>query len=93
VALRNTRPYYDWVDRELPSLQAKQVARTFVADLGEMPWLAPSIPIAELSRQPHYEVRSALLTVRAESPVQIWYRHEYATGDVDLIDVTSLPLP
>ena len=90
MALRNTKPYYEWVDREEPSLRAKRVARSFIADIAERPWLAPSVPIAELSLQPQYEVRSALLAVRGESPIQIWYRHEYATGDVDLIDMTSL---
>jgi len=93
VALRNTRPYYEWVDRELPSLQAKQIARSFIADIADQPWLAPSVPIVELSLQPQYEVRSALLAGGGESPIQVWYRHEYATGDVDLIEVTSLSLP
>lgn len=93
MALGNTKPYYEWVEREEPSLRAKRTARSFIADIGDRPWLAPSVPIAELSLQPQYEVRSALLGVPGENAIQVWYRHDYATADVDLISITSLPLP
>ena len=49
-----------------------------------------SVPIAELSQQPEYEVRAATLAVSDRSAVQVWYRHFYATDVVDIIAVTSL---
>lgn len=43
-----------------------------------------------LSNQPEYEVRAASVPVDGESrPVQVWYRHVYATGAVDLIAITN----
>ena len=48
------------------------------------------MPIAELSDQPHYEVRTAHLVENAIN-LRVWFRHTYATGDVDVMDVTSLP--
>lgn len=40
--------------------------------------------------QPEYEVRVAALDVEDESrPVQIWYRHFYATDDVDVIAISN----
>jgi hypothetical protein len=58
-------------------------------EIGDERWRAPSVPIAELSSQPIYEVRSALLPVDGENSVQVWYLHAYATDDVDLIAVTN----
>ncbi|MBV8160912.1 MAG: hypothetical protein JO265_08315 [Acidimicrobiia bacterium] len=48
-----------------------------------------SVPIAELSNQPEYEVRTATLSVEGEHDISIWWRHVYATAGVDLIAVTS----
>ena len=90
MALGSTKPYYEWVEREEPSLRAQRVARRFIAEIGDQPWLAPSVPINELSVQPQYEVRSALLPVpREAAAIQVWYRHDYATGDVDLIGISG----
>jgi hypothetical protein len=89
VALRDIAAYQDWLRREHPPAKAQQTARSFIAELGDQPWLAPSVPIAELSLQPDYEVRYALLPVGDEVAVEIWYRHEYATEDVDLIAITA----
>ena len=74
---------------ESPSLTARSVARTFIAELGDQPWRAPSVPIAELSNQPVYEVRTAALEVEGEQDVRIRWADVYATGDVDLIAVTN----
>lgn len=40
------------------------------------------MPFAELSDQPKYEVRSAVVP---GSGVEVFYRHDYATDVVDLI--------
>jgi hypothetical protein len=89
VPLRDVAEYHAWIQREQPSRAASAVARTFIAELGDRPWRAPSVPIAELSNQPEYEVRSATLPVPGELDVQVWYLHAYATDAVDLIAVTS----
>jgi hypothetical protein len=44
----------------------------------------------ELSNQPYNETRTAVLSVPGEPDVQIWYRHYYATNDVDVVEVTQL---
>lgn len=88
MALRDVGPFFDWVTRESPSPAALALASEFVAGIGERPWLAPSVPIPELSDQPHYEVRSAHL-VQGDASVRVWFRHTYATRDVDIMDVTS----
>ena len=89
VALGDISEFHAWVEREAPSRSAWSVARTFIAELGDVPWRAPSVPIAELSNQPEYEIRTAALEVAGESDVVIWWLHVYATGDVDIIAVTN----
>lgn len=89
MALRDIGAFHTWIERETPSKAAKSVARGFIAELGDQPWRAPSVPIAELSDQPQYEVRTATLTVEGEHDVSIWWMHGYATGAVDLIAVTN----
>ena len=89
MPLRDVSEYHDWIQRESPSSLARRVARSFIAELGDRPWRAPSVPIAEVSNQPEYEVRMASLPVEGEQDVSVWYLHHYATGDVDLIAVTN----
>lgn len=89
MPLRKIGRYRAWVDRESPPLEAQQVVRSFLVAVGVEPWRAPSVPIAQLSKQPEYEVRSAVLVVFDLSTVQVWYRHFYATGAVDVIEVTG----
>jgi hypothetical protein len=89
MPLRDTREYNAWIERESPSMSSRSVARTFIAELGDRPWRAPSVPIAELSSQPEYEVRTAALEVEGEQDVRIWYVHIYATGDVNLVAVSN----
>ena len=52
MALRDVSEFHAWIEREQPSIQARRVARTFIAELGDRPWTAPSVPIEELSNQP-----------------------------------------
>jgi hypothetical protein len=54
VPLRDVGEFHAWIARESPSIEARRVARTFIADIGDEPWTAPSVPIAELSSQPEY---------------------------------------
>ncbi len=89
MPLREIDAYFEWIERERPSRRARSAARTFIAELGDEPWRAPSVPIGELSNQPEYEVRAALLTGNGGLEVQVWYLHAYATGNVDLIAVTG----
>ncbi|MDP9441636.1 MAG: hypothetical protein M3P34_05560 [Actinomycetota bacterium] len=47
-------------------------------------------PVVYLHRGPDgTEVRTAALEVSGEHGVVIWWLHYYATGDVDLIAITS----
>jgi hypothetical protein len=89
VPLRDIEEYHRWIERESPSVAAQRVARHFLAEVGDEAWRAPSVPIAELSNQPEYQVRVAAIDVPSEDPVRIWYRHIYANDAVDVIAVTS----
>lgn len=89
MPLRDISEYHAWIARESPSKPARTIARTFIAELGDQPWRAPSVPIAALSNQPEYEVRTATLEVTGEHDLSIWWLHHYATGDVNLIAVTN----
>lgn len=89
MPLRDVREFQAWIEREAPSPVARRVARLFIAELGDQPWKAPSVPIAELSNQPEYEVRTATLDVEGEHDLSIWWLHDYATGGVDLIAITN----
>lgn len=89
MPLRGVEEYHRWVERESPSVAAQRFVRHFLAEVGDEPWRAPSVPIDVLSQQPEYEVRVAALDVVDEQPVRVWYRHFYATGAVDVIAVTN----
>ena len=89
MPLHEIDEYHAWIARDSPSRVAQSVARTFIAEIGDVPWRAPSVPIAELSNQPEYEVRTAILAVPSERDVQVWYLHDYATGNVDIVAVTN----
>ena len=63
----------------------------WVAGLASASWQAPSVPFPELSSQPDYEVRSAV--VPGSGGVEVFYRTTYVSGGsfdvVDLIAVVS----
>ena len=61
MPLRDIGEFQVWIDRENPSRAARSAARTFIAELGDVPWRAPSTPIPELSDQPTYELRIATI--------------------------------
>ena len=89
MPLRDIDEYGGWVEREHPSATAQQMARHFLAEIGDEAWRAASVPIAELSNQPEYEVRAVSLDVPGESAVRVWYRHIYANDAVDVIAITN----
>ena len=89
MPLRDVDPYHEWIRREAPSQAARSVAHAFIVQIGDEPWRAPSVPIAELSNQPEYEIRTVELPVAGEDDVHIWYLHDYAKGQVDLMAVTN----
>ena len=89
MPLREIGEYHAWIERERPSGAARSVARTFIAEIGDAPWRAPSAPIAALSIQPEYELRVAAVDVPDEDAVWVWYLHVYATGDFDIVAVTN----
>jgi hypothetical protein len=90
VPVRDIGEYHAWVEREAPSIPSQEVARHFLDEVGDESWRYPSIPIAALSAQPDSEVRQAELPVAGEDhPIHIWYRHFYATDDIDVIAITN----
>lgn len=94
MPLRDIGEYRRWIERESPSPAAQRVARSFLAEIGGEPWRVPSVPVDVLSNQPEYEVREAVLLVEdKEALVQVWYRHFYASGAVDVIAVTDVAPP
>ncbi|MEJ7796711.1 MAG: hypothetical protein WKF50_14240 [Nocardioides sp.] len=88
MTLRDAGGFYRWVETESPSAEAWSVVRTFLARVGDRPWAAPSVPVEEMSNQPDYEVRTAIIEVGEGVEVHAWWLHEYATGAVDIIGVT-----
>jgi hypothetical protein len=90
VPLRDVEEFRRWIERESPSVAAQRMARHFLAEVGDEAWRSPSVPVEVLSNQPEYEVREVALHVEGEDrPVQIWYRHIYATDAVEVIAVTN----
>ncbi len=92
MPLRNIEQDHAWVGREGPTADVQRVVRHFLAEIGDEAWRTPSVPIAELSQQPEYEVRSATLIAADASTVQVWYRHFYADDAVDVLAVTGRTL-
>ncbi len=88
MTLRDASGFYRWIESESPSIEAWSIVRTFLTHVGTRPWVAPSVPVEEMSNQPDYEVRTAILEVEEGVQVQAWWLHEYATGAVDIVGVT-----
>jgi hypothetical protein len=78
--------FRDWVGRDDPSYREARLVEAWIAQLGDRPWAEPSEPAPEMSNQPEYEVRTAVLP---GSGVEVIYRHTYnpgaSAGTVDLI--------
>ncbi len=75
MPLRDVAAFHEWIARENPSAAAQRVVRAFISDLAVRPWRAPSVPIAELSAQPDYEMRTAVLDVQDEAGIELWWVH------------------
>jgi len=83
VPLRDISALEEWRQRDNPPEAVWTAVRTWVGGLDHAPWQAPSTPFAELSGQPDYEVRSAVVPGSGE--IEVFYRQDYVTDDVDLI--------
>lgn len=88
MALRDTRPFREWVERSSPTAEARLIVQAYIFELHEEPWAAPSVPIPELSNHPEDEMRSATLRVGNEE-VTVFYWLFYGSGDVDLIAIVD----
>jgi hypothetical protein len=66
-----------------PAQDVADSVRSWVQALAYAPWQAPSVPVPELSRQPFYETREALLPFG----VYVVYQQDYQTGTIDLVMV------
>lgn len=83
MPLRDVSAFVEWAEGADPTTY--RVVRQWLATVGVEPWQAPSIPLAELSSQPEYEVRTA--TVPGSGGVVVLYQHFYATNEVDVLSV------
>jgi hypothetical protein len=87
VPLGNLDAFREWVERDDPKYRDARPVEAWIAQLAEKPWARPSRPVPEISNQPEYEVRAALLP--DADGVEVIYRHTYdpggAVGTVDLI--------
>ncbi len=90
MTIRDASGFHRWVESESPDREMWSAVREFLVLIGSRPWAAPSVPVEEMSDQPNYEVRTAVIPVRPGVDVQAWWRHEYATDAVDIIGVTSV---
>jgi hypothetical protein len=83
VPLRDVSALDEWREGAGPSSTNSAIVEAWVLGLDAAPWLFPSTPFPELSFQPDFETRSA--EVPDSGGIEVFYRHEYATGEVDLI--------
>lgn len=88
MPLRDVAAFHEWIAREGPPAAARSIVQAYIADLAVRPWNAPSVPIAQLSDQPEFEMRTAVLDVGHEVGIELWWIHHYASGDVDIVAVT-----
>lgn len=93
MSIRDASGFHRWVEAEEPDIEAWSLVREFLVTIGSRPWSAPSVPVEEMSDQPNYEVRTAVLELRSGIEVQAWWLHEYATNAVDIIGITFLGRP
>ena len=83
--------YFEWAQRSDTDIVAHAAVGYFVALLVREPCVFPSVPIAEDSKVPIYEVREAVTCVGPLPEYDVWirYLHVYATGDVVILDVRN----
>lgn len=82
--LRDIQAFHKWVEETKPSRAKWSRVRTWIAEIGDTSWKAPSVQWPDASQPPVYEVRYAWLQ---DVDVRIWYFHQYDNDDVDLIIV------
>ena len=87
MPLRDVGEFHRWINRQSPSKSAQSAVRSFLAEVGDRPWQAPSVPVEEMSDRPTYEMRTVTQSLEDGREIQAWWRHHYATGDVDIVGV------
>jgi hypothetical protein len=89
MPLGDVQPFYDWIERNDPVYRRARPVESWLIQVGQAPYRAPSEPIDWMSNRPLYEVRSAEVS---DPPVWVLYRRTYATETVDLIWVGEVLL-
>jgi hypothetical protein len=77
VPLRDVSVLLEWSERDAPLPGVWTIVEARVLGLATVPWLYPSTPFEELSFQPDFETRSAI--VPASDGIEVFYTHDYAT--------------
>jgi hypothetical protein len=86
VALRDIRAFDAW-SAHADSIDGEwRAVRHWISGLATASYQAPSIPVPELSEQPTYEVREAI--VPGSGGVYVLYRSFY--GEADLVDLIAV---
>ncbi len=88
MPLRDVGGFHHWISLQSPNKSAQSVARSFLVEVGDRPWQAPSVPVEGMSNRPTYEMRTVILSLEDGREIQAWWRLHYATGDVDIVGVT-----
>jgi hypothetical protein len=83
VPLRDVSALDEWRERDGPTVATWTVVEAWIVGLDLAPWLSPSTPFPELSFQPDFETRSAV--VPESGGIEVFYTYEYASADIDLI--------
>ena len=83
MPLRNADAWFDWINSYDPPPDVRHRVGSWINEMIDAPWLAPSIPLPDISNQPVYEVRQAVVPDSQET--QVYYLHVYADDGVSLL--------
>ena len=84
MPLGDVDAFHRWVKRATPALPVKRLVRAWIARLSDESWQAPSVPFPELSDQPTYEVRSAVVP---GTDVEVHDKVRYGDSDGETVDL------
>jgi hypothetical protein len=90
MPLGSASEFHEWIKRDNPPYVEARLVENWIIEASEAPWSAPSVPIPEMSDQPRYEVRAAVIP--GTDHVEVIYRQTYATRVIDLIWVGRRPM-
>ena len=83
MGLRDISALQEGRIRTNPTPEIWAIVNTWVAGLDSAPWQSPSTPFPELSFFGEVETRSAV--VPNSCGIEVFYRHEYASDDIEII--------